>query len=226
MYEWLFGNGTKVSMDSERRSGSDRRVGGLHLTPREREVLKLVLEGAPNKEIGVTLGIAEQSVKEHVSGLLRKFGVRNRAALADAGARLEMIGDEGPILERSWIRQLFRSADLMIAVCTGPEHRYVVVNDAFIRSVGRNVIGKTMREAFPETEAANFEFADRVYETGEAFIGHEMPGTSDRGSGPQMTYTDAVVQPLRGDDGEREGIIFFGIEVTEQVLARLGRAPA
>jgi DNA-binding CsgD family transcriptional regulator len=60
----------------------------MHLTSRESEVLRLVLEGEPNEEIAARLGIAEQSAKEYVSGLLRRFGVRNRAALADVGGGL------------------------------------------------------------------------------------------------------------------------------------------
>jgi DNA-binding CsgD family transcriptional regulator len=119
----------------------------MHLTARDREVLALVLEGAQNKGIGARLGMSEQAAKEHVSGLLRKFGVPNRAALGDAGARLDVIGES---IERSWFPQLFRDASVQIAVTRGPQHRYVVVNAAFAQAVGRDVIGKTMREAFPE----------------------------------------------------------------------------
>ena len=54
----------------ERRSGADRRGEAFHLTPREIEVLACVLRGLGNKEIGAQLGLAEQSVKDHVSALL------------------------------------------------------------------------------------------------------------------------------------------------------------
>ena len=211
-------------LPAERRSGHDRRGGAFHLTEREREVLKLVLEGAQNKDIASQLGLAEASVKERVSELLRKFDVPNRAALADIGARLDMVGAESPILERTWFPQLFRNAKVVIAVTLGPEHRYVIVNDAFRRSVDRDVVGQTMREAFPETEAANFAIADQVYRTGEAVIGHEAPATVDRGAGPELTYTDGIVQPLLGDDGSVQGIVFFGIDVTDQVRARTSAA--
>jgi hypothetical protein len=95
------------------------------------------------------------------------------------------------------------------------------VNDAFAKGVRREVIGKTMREAFPELEGTgNFEIADRVYATGETFVAHEVPATWDRGAGNELTYTDGILQALRGDDGEVEGLVFFGINVTEQVRAR------
>jgi len=205
--------------ESERRSGQDRREGSFQLTARERQVLELVLAGEPNKEIAIRLGLAEQSIKQYVSDLLRKFDVPNRAALAEAGARLTLVGDVS--IDRSWFPQLFRGAGLVIAITRGPEHRYVTVNHAFAKAVHREVIGKTMREAFPELEGTgNFDIADRVYATGETFVAHEVAAMWDRGAGNELTYTDGILQALRGDDGEIEGLVFFGINVTDQVRAR------
>ena len=196
----------------------------MHLTPREREVLSLVLKGEPNKVIAARLDVAEQSAKQYVSALLRKFGVPNRAALADAGARLELIGES---VSASWLPQLFRGASVQIAVTHGPEHRYVVVNAAFTKAVGRDVVGQTMREAFPElAHSANIEVADRVYRTGESVVAHEAASIWDRGAGPERTYIDAVLQALRDEDGEINGLVYFGMNVTEQVQTRLSSSMA
>ena len=55
------------------------------ITPREREILALVAAGKANKEIGATLGIAEDTVKRHVSSILDKLKVNDRAqATAEA----------------------------------------------------------------------------------------------------------------------------------------------
>jgi PAS domain-containing protein len=178
-----------------------------------------VIRGEPNKVIAARLGLAEQSVKTHVSHLLKKFAVRNRASLGEAGAHLDLFGEA--LLERSWLPQLFRQASMQIAVTRGPDHVYVAVNEAFAKAVARDVVGRTMREAFPELEGSGyFEVADRVYQTGESFVGHEAPAVWDRGSGPKLSYTDAVLQALRGDSGAVEGLAFFAIDVTEQVSAR------
>lgn len=55
------------------------------ITPREREILTLVTRGNANKEIAATLGISEDTVKQHVSRILQKLRVNDRAqATAEA----------------------------------------------------------------------------------------------------------------------------------------------
>jgi DNA-binding NarL/FixJ family response regulator len=52
---------------------------GHGLSPREREVLGLVVEGAPNKAIARALGISVRTAKFHVAAILAKLGAHNRA---------------------------------------------------------------------------------------------------------------------------------------------------
>ena len=56
-----------------------RPVEAGRLSEREREVLALLAQGAPNKEIAVRLHIAERTVKAHVTGIFNKLGVNSRA---------------------------------------------------------------------------------------------------------------------------------------------------
>lgn len=56
-------------------------TGKIGFTPREREVLTLLVAGYSNREIAKNMGIEERTVKAHVAKLLRKVGVPNRIAL-------------------------------------------------------------------------------------------------------------------------------------------------
>ena len=65
------------------------RLAGLKLGPaitlREREILSLIAKGRANKEIAAALGIAEDTVKRHISNVLQKLDVSDRAqATAEA----------------------------------------------------------------------------------------------------------------------------------------------
>lgn len=51
------------------------------LTPREQEILSLLLEGLTNREIGEQLGIAEKTVKGHASSVYSKLGIKDRKDL-------------------------------------------------------------------------------------------------------------------------------------------------
>ena len=62
-------------------SGSPRPTSD-HLTPRERDVLRLVVEGLANKQIAQRLGIGEKTIKTHVSRVLAKLGVTDRTQAA------------------------------------------------------------------------------------------------------------------------------------------------
>jgi FixJ family two-component response regulator len=61
------------------RSAVQRRVDGL--TPREREVLGLVVAGLLNKQIAARLGAAEKTIKVHRGRVMRKMGAESVAEL-------------------------------------------------------------------------------------------------------------------------------------------------
>lgn len=194
--------------------------GKLRITPREVEVLSGVLRGEGNKQIACALGITEQGVKDHVSSLLAKFGVRNRAALAEAGARLEFSGEPG--VDRSWMQELFLRAKPQICITRGPQLRFEAANEAFLEAAGhRPIIGRTMREAFPELEGQGvFEKLERVYASGRTVVEHEVERRWDRGHGIETRRVDVIIQPLHDADGQVNGLMSTVVDVTDLVEER------
>ena len=65
-------------IEGARRSYSEPGTPFHPLSDREMEVLACVVRGMSNKEIATLLGISHQTVKNHVTAILRKFGVEDR----------------------------------------------------------------------------------------------------------------------------------------------------
>ena len=62
------------------------------LTEREREVLRLLASGFSNREIAKALFVAEGTVKNHVSSILTKLGVRDRTRAVIKAAERGLLG--------------------------------------------------------------------------------------------------------------------------------------
>lgn len=69
----------------------DRSEPRMPLTARELQVLVLIADGLTNREIGQQLGMVEQSVKNHISNLLRKLRATNRTAAVTAARQAGLL---------------------------------------------------------------------------------------------------------------------------------------
>ncbi|MGB9668913.1 MAG: response regulator [Anaerolineales bacterium] len=75
-------NWLKDQIESVLPSMETRRNRLESLSPRERDVLLFLTQGRTNKEIAQTLGISHQTVKNHVTAIMRKIGVGDRTQAA------------------------------------------------------------------------------------------------------------------------------------------------
>jgi PAS domain-containing protein len=181
-------------------------------------VLDLVTRGLANKEIANELAISEQAVKEHVSALLRRFEVSNRASLAEVGTHLVIMGVTDA--DTRWLPYLFMAAPIGMQVFRGPDHRIVATNAAARKAADRDVIGMTLREGYPLTADRIGPMLDLVFASGEPHVEYEFSGTWVRDGLTQSSYSDFVLQPIKGPDGTVTDVVLFGSDVTERVLAR------
>jgi FixJ family two-component response regulator len=84
-----------LKQDAEYRSTAARRSDVQHrldsLTPREKQVMELIVEGNANKVIAIDLGLSERTVEIHRAKVMEKMGARSVAHLV----KLHMtLGDE------------------------------------------------------------------------------------------------------------------------------------
>jgi NarL family two-component system response regulator LiaR len=68
--------------EAARRGGGGTRGPLEGLSPRENDVLRMLAEGLTDREIANALVISPRTVETHVSNILHKLGVRNRAEAA------------------------------------------------------------------------------------------------------------------------------------------------
>ncbi|HEX3789792.1 MAG TPA: response regulator transcription factor [Pseudonocardiaceae bacterium] len=72
-------------------AAGDNQPAGSRLTARELEVLTELARGHANREIARTLGLAEKTVKTHVSAILAKLGVQDRTQAALHAVRVGLV---------------------------------------------------------------------------------------------------------------------------------------
>ena len=70
---------------------SSQETDGSGLTPREKEVLRLLVSGRSNPEIAEALFISRATARTHVANILSKFHVSSRTAAADIAQRRRLI---------------------------------------------------------------------------------------------------------------------------------------
>ena len=76
------------------------RVGTPELTPREKDVLRLMAAGKSNREIGVELRVAEGTVKAHVSRIFGKLNVSARTEAVTQAVRRGLVHLDNPEAQR------------------------------------------------------------------------------------------------------------------------------
>ena len=65
----------------------------FHMTPREQQILALLLQGLGTQEMAETLGLAANTIKAFIRLVMVKMGVRSRAAIVTKVLRLVLFGD-------------------------------------------------------------------------------------------------------------------------------------
>ncbi|HYO52650.1 PAS domain-containing hybrid sensor histidine kinase/response regulator [Archangium sp.] len=159
-----------------------------------------------------------RTAQGRVCVVARDITERKQAEQREAAARADAD------MQRTVLQNIFNQAPISICLQRGPEHVYTLTNPLYRRLLGnREMLGKPVRQALPDFAGQGFfELLDRVYQTGEPFVGREMSATFDRHGTGQMEegFFNFVYQPMRDIHGQVDGILTVAYEVTDHVRAR------
>ncbi len=161
----------------------------------------------------------EQAAREIATGLdrVRRLVQERQAALDAAHA------------ERKLLEDVFDLSPAFLAVVRGPEHVFELANSAYYQLIGhRPAYGQKVIDALPEVAGQGFvELLDRVYPTGEPFVGNELPIQLQvvKGGALEERHVNFVYQPMRDADGMVTGVLVSGVDVTALVRHRPEAAP-
>lgn len=129
----------------------------------------------------------------------------------------------GLLAESQRLRRLFDQAPGFICVLREPTHIFEFANAAYLRLVGRDVIGKSVAEALPEVAEQGFvQLLDNVHASRQPFVGRETPIMLQREPGAELEacFLDFIYQPIVEADGRVSGVFVEGYDVTERVRAQ------
>jgi PAS domain S-box-containing protein len=128
------------------------------------------------------------------------------------------------VTEAARLRELFELSPGAIAVLSGREHVFEVVNRAFCEMVGRSdLIGKPMAQALPELAAQGFgKIVDGVLDTGMPFVAQGVPTRiqPDPKVPAREIHVDLLYQPRFGPDGKVIGLFLQANDVSGAYRAR------
>jgi signal transduction histidine kinase len=125
-------------------------------------------------------------------------------------------------LAREELHGIFMQAPLPMCILTGADHVFTLANEPYLQLVGREILGRPLRQVFTEAEAGYYvPILNQVYWTGEPVLVREAPL---RLPGPDGVIHEQVIDvgyhPYRDSSGAPKGVLVVIHDVTLPVLAR------
>lgn len=191
----------------------------------------LVARGYRTREIAEAIGISERAVTAQITRLMEMFGVPNRSGLIAAVMAAAGFGiapsRRGPLTRLGAQAHLatldeteheqYADAPFLVAVTRGPDHIFTYVNRMWTRVMGLsgvNIIGRSVREVFPDAPPASYAARQRAYRQGHPSAGNawHFRWRSSDGT-PHEADLRYIYQPLRDATGKIDGLLLIATEV-------------
>ncbi|TMC43981.1 MAG: PAS domain-containing protein [Chloroflexi bacterium] len=197
------------------------------VTARQQQVVALVARGLTTKEIAHQLQISERGVSAHISRLLAKFNVSNRAGLVahtfsqlvsgavTVGAPADLTDPRVlPVDEIARELAGFQSSKFLVTLTLGPDPVFVFMNDAAARAMGldaKSIVGVRVRDRFGDPSIASWlEKSEEAFRTG---VPVSLENAASRWLRDDGTWTteifNCVLQPVRDASGSVNGMLWI-----------------
>ncbi len=121
------------------------------------------------------------------------------------------------------LKNVLNQAPNPILILKGKDLILEVANESVFElwNTGPEALGRSFLDILPEMRDQGFpDLMRKVYETGEPYLGFEMPAYFMRGNKKEMHYFNFVYQPYREKDGSITGILIIATDVTDQLMER------
>jgi PAS domain S-box-containing protein len=163
-------------------------------------------------------------LKEIAYGPAGAGPMRSETALLQRAAEVQR-ANQSLLQESTQLRDLFMQAPGFMALLSGPELTFTLVNHAYQQLIGhRPVIGMRMADALPEVRTQGFVgLLAKVMEERQPFLGRAVSVFLQRTpDGPaEERFVDFIYQPILGVDGEAVGVFVEGSDVTDRIRAEV-----
>lgn len=175
------------------------------------------------------LTVLEEKIKSHPTPASSyqdiEVSLKELSALSRANHDLDQVikNETAGLVKEKWLLQeAFMQIPASISILKGPEHIIQFANPMVQAALGSfEFVGKKIKEIFPELADQGYvAILDKVYQTGEAFVGKEMRAVVELDGKQQEFFSNVSYSAIRTVDGEIEGILAFSYDVSEQVRAR------
>ncbi|HXH32629.1 MAG TPA: PAS domain-containing sensor histidine kinase [Bacteriovoracaceae bacterium] len=131
--------------------------------------------------------------------------------------------DRAKEIQRKQLKDMFMDAPSAISILRGPGHVFELANRSYLNFIDKTeeeILGRPLSEILTDDFHTSFKKnLEEVYRTGRVFFANEYPTRIDQDPLQAVRYFNIVVQPLY-ENNQVDGIISFGNDVTNAVLAR------
>lgn len=208
--------GTDPGTDAAWKSAAAKRIGAL--TPRQREVMSLILAGQPNKNIAADLGITQRTVENHRARIMRRTQSASLPELTRLALAATWSGETDPLsrtvvsttaaaaslgaLDSEQFRRFFDAVPMAILIGAMAAQEVIVYANPAFESLSGQRLTEIEGESWSSLRGADVTASDR--NLGQAIVAaSDWVGTFALPLGPdEAIRIDAFVNIIVDDDGQ------------------------